>query len=162
MKVGVLHTAVDTQGIVAPRCTNSSNSPCSCLRSWQLSNSQSSCDSSVTSIFQPTFEFGCSVWLYERKLPGMRSVRLLVCTYWNLEFESLVRMGQEANIVVDNMDFLGVFSGSSHFPNSSYQHSLLFNPPISCYLVILLIRSTLSFTSLRVRENSLVWSTNGV
>ena len=54
MKVNVLHTAVDWQSTVAADCTNSSNSPCSCPQSWQLSSSPSSCDSSVASTFYPT------------------------------------------------------------------------------------------------------------
>ena len=57
LNVNVLHPAVDWQSTVTAGCTNSSNSLCSCPQSWQLSNSPSSCDSSVASTFYPTFVF---------------------------------------------------------------------------------------------------------
>ena len=55
MKVNVLHTAVDWQSTVTAGCTSSSNSPCSCPQSWQLSNWPSSSDSSVVITFYLTF-----------------------------------------------------------------------------------------------------------
>ena len=56
-------STVDWQSTVAAGCTNSSNSPCSCPQSWQLSNSPSPCDSSVANTFYPTFVFNLGLVL---------------------------------------------------------------------------------------------------
>ena len=50
-------TTVDWQSTVTAGCSNSFYSPCTCPQNWQLLNSQSSCDSSVASIFYPTLVY---------------------------------------------------------------------------------------------------------
>ena len=48
-------TSVNWESTPAAGCTNSPNSPCSYRQSWQLSNSPSSWDSSVSSTLYPSF-----------------------------------------------------------------------------------------------------------